>query len=96
MPSQPTDRDKARGLAKIFAVMMLAALYGLGGVALFMRAQFLQPAPTPVASPSLVVTVMPTQTPEPLAVTVVPSPTATLTPTLYPTLTPRALSGQGQ
>lgn len=96
MPSQPPDRDNARVLTKIFALMLLAALYGLGGIALFLRAQFLKPTPTPIANPSVVITATPTQNLEPLAVTVVPSPTATLTPTLYPTLTPRASSGQGQ
>jgi hypothetical protein len=96
MPSQPTDRDNAGVLAKICAVIILAMLYGLGGISLFLRAQFLKPTATPVAATPVAVTVAPTQTPLPPAVTVVPSATPTLTPTLYPTLTPRAPSGQGQ
>lgn len=96
MPSQPTERDNARVLVKIFGLMMLAALYGLGGIALFLRAQFLKPTPTPIPTTPIVMTATPSATPQPVAMTVVPSPTATLTPTLYPTLTPRAPSGQGQ
>ena len=81
---------KAYKLAWVLGGAIILLLYGLGGLALYLRAQFLSPAPweAPLTAPPtrpMVSSVLPTDTPTPLGPTLLPSPTLTL----YPTLTPR-------
>jgi hypothetical protein len=87
------SNGNTRALVRVLFWSLIATLYALGGVALYLRAQFgtregeLPPAPTVV-----VVTMQPTAThtltPAPTR-TPTPYPTITPTPTLYPTLTPK-------
>lgn len=93
MSPNRADSDNAKTLARMCAVVILAMLYTLGGISLYLRAHYLKPTVTPSA-----VTAAPqaTWTPLPPVTTAVPTATPTLTPTLFPTLTPKAPSGPGQ
>lgn len=89
------DAERARVLAVISASVIVGILYGLGGVGLYLRANFLQDTPTAVPVESLTdvppvsrdeaPTLFPTMTPA--ALVTVPPGGAAATP--YPTLTPR-------
>lgn len=70
------DAERAKILALIAAGMIVALLYGLGGLSLYLRAHYLRPSPP---SPGLTPTVMPETT----------RAQETATPTLFPTLTSR-------
>ncbi|TEU12211.1 MAG: hypothetical protein E3J25_07225 [Anaerolineales bacterium] len=70
------DAERAKILAFVAAGMIVALLYGLGGLSLYLRAHYLRPSPP---SPGLTQTVMPEITSAP----------ETQTPTLFPTLTSR-------
>lgn len=81
-------------LAIISASALIGILYGLGGLSLYLRANFLDATPTPPA-PDLTATLPPDQIEAPtLFPTLTPwaSPTdrpGETAPTLYPTMTPR-------
>lgn len=89
------DADRARMLAIISASAIIGLLYGLGGLSLYLRANFLQETPT--AAPMFGLTELP-QSEEDEAPALHPTLTPTApppgqeggaAPTLYPTLTPR-------
>jgi len=89
------DAERARVLAIISASAIIGLLYGLGGLSLYLRANFLQPTPTP--GPTLDLTAPPPAD-EVEAPTLYPTMTFTAPPsgqtdrsmpTLYPTMTPR-------
>ncbi len=89
------DVERARVLAIISASAIIGLLYGLGGLSLYLRANYLQVTPTSypvqnltelppsdqVEAPTLFPTMTPAAPP--------PGQTGGTAPTLYPTLTPR-------
>ena len=79
------DRERARVLAAFSAGFVLLILYSLGGLSLYLRARYLQPTLTPTAS---VGAPGDQETP---TLTIAPS----ATPSLYPTITPFRLEQSG-
>jgi len=77
------DAERAKILALIAGGMIVALLYGLGGLSLYLRAHYLRPSPP---HPDVTQTVMPEIT----------SPPETQTPTLFPTFTSRPADKAGQ
>lgn len=71
------DAQRAERLAKISVWIIIALLYILGGVSLYLRARYLPSTPSP--TPAQTFTITPTQKPTP------PEPTETL----YPSRTPK-------
>lgn len=88
------DRERARVLAIISASVIIGILYGLGGLSLYLRANYLQvtPAAPPVQDLEeefFLADHAETPTPFPTMTVAVPISTPPATPTLYPTITPR-------
>ena len=82
------DRERAQVLAAALAAVVLLILYSLGGLSLYLRARYLKPTPAPIAS---VGSPVDQGTP---TLTIAPS----ATPSLYPTITPFRIeqSGSGE
>lgn len=88
------DAERARVLAMVSASAVIGLLYGLGGLSLYLRANYLAtPTPAPVAdstaSPPPAEAEGPTLYPTVTPLTPPPGQTDRAAPTLYPTLTPR-------
>jgi len=68
------DAERAEMLAKVSVWTIIALLYILGGISLYLRAKYLMPNPSP--TPAQIITITPTKKPTP-------------TKTLYPSRTPK-------
>ncbi len=77
------DEEEKSHWAKVLFWVIIIVLYALGGIALYLRANYLQPKAT--TTPAIIVT-MPVETEVPQE-TVAPTITPSTTPTLYPTRT---------
>jgi hypothetical protein len=89
------DSERARILAIISASLIVGLLYGLGGLSLYLRANYLRVTPTASSVQGLTETPRSDQaempTPFPTMTATVPAcgPLGGPGPTLYPTITPR-------
>jgi len=89
------DRERARILAIVSASLIVGLLYGLGGLSLYLRANYLSMTPTasPVQAPSEPAqsdqAEVPTSYPTITAAVPTSGPLDGSSPTLYPTMTPR-------
>ena len=89
------DGERARILAIISASIVAGMLYGLGGLSLYLRANYLQATPTayPVQSLNELPPAGQVEDPTLFPTVTATAPTPVLpdagAPTLYPTMTPR-------